>query len=301
MTALIVTCFCIAQTGSPLTAAAVSPDQKSLVVGSQRGLFVCHDLADSSAKPRLRPVKIDQLPRAIHDIAFHPGGDRVAVVGGQPAQTGQVIVLAWPSCEVLSSAEVGTDVLFAAEWLNESLLVGSLDGACRVLSPDGLIQAELVGHSKGVTSLQVVGDLIVTGSIDATLRVWDAKSHALVRTLSQHAREVVAMAVRPQNEGPVVLASASRDRTIRFWQPQIGRMVRFARLPSVPLALVWATNQHVAVACHDGRVRIVDYETVEIVREYPVSDLPLHSLTLRGETLFAGQADGHVAGLVVSQ
>lgn len=53
---------------------------------------------------------------------------------------------------------------------------------------------------------------------------------------------------------------------IRLWQPTIGRMVRFARLPAVPLDVAWSRGGEELVAgCDDGRVRRIDPDTVEIL------------------------------------
>ena len=38
------------------------------------------------------------------------------------------------------------------------------------------------------------------------------------------------------------LASASVDKTVRLWQPSIGRLVRFARLPVEPTSLAWSRD-----------------------------------------------------------
>ena len=36
-----------------------------------------------------------------------------------------------------------------------------------------------------------------------------------------------------------MVASASADRTIRIWQPTIGRLVRYVRLEAEPLSIAW--------------------------------------------------------------
>ena len=70
-----------------------------------------------------------------------------------------------------------------------------------------------------------------------------------------------------------MVASASGDRTIRFWQPTIGRMVRYVRLESEPLAIAWLSNGSLLVAsCVDGRVRAVDTDNVSVVETLPAID-----------------------------
>jgi len=61
-----------------------------------------------------------------------------------------------------------------------------------------------------------------------------------------------------------MIASASGDRTIRFWQPTIGRMVRYVRLEAEPLSIAWLDSDHVVAACVDGHIRVVDANDVTV-------------------------------------
>ncbi|MEM7233425.1 MAG: hypothetical protein AAF517_14700, partial [Planctomycetota bacterium] len=125
---------------------------------------------------------------------------------------------------------------------------------------------------------------LVTVGRDRSVRTWAATTGAPLRNLSQHSHSVVAVASRPQNgPGLSVVATASEDRSVRFWQPQIGRMMRFVRLPSVPLGLSWSHDgQRLAVSCRDGRVRWIDPVEVRILEErtalagwaYSIATLP---------------------------
>ena len=70
-----------------------------------------------------------------------------------------------------------------------------------------------------------------------------------------------------------MVASAAGDRTIRFWQPTIGRVVRYVRLESAPLDIAWLNDEsHSAAACVDGHVRIIDADTVEVRMDLPALD-----------------------------
>lgn len=51
----------------------------------------------------------------------------------------------------------------------------------------------LVGHSGGVWSSQMVGDLVISGSTDRTLRVWNAKTGQCLKVLAGHTSTVRCM------------------------------------------------------------------------------------------------------------
>jgi WD40 repeat protein len=94
-----------------------------------------------------------------------------------------------------------------------------------------------------------------------------------------------------------MVVSIGADRTVRLWQPTIGRMVRLSRLESPPLAVTW-TNSGVwiAAACADGHVRLIDPDTVGIRRDVRVLDGRAHSLASApdGRALVVGGEAGRL-------
>jgi WD40 repeat protein len=90
----------------------------------------------------------------------------------------------------------------------------------------------------------------------------------------------------------------SDDRTVRLWQPTLGRMVRFVRLAdTVPLAVRWMPDgQRVIVACTDGTLRAIDVETAAVVSAHPVIDGWAYSLAVHpdGQDAVAAGEDGQI-------
>ncbi|HEY0386530.1 MAG TPA: hypothetical protein VGC64_10985, partial [Pyrinomonadaceae bacterium] len=65
------------------------------------------------------------------------------------------------------------------------------------------------------------GRLIVAGCNDGSIKVWDAETGSLVRTLRGHERDVRAVAVSP--DGQLVL-SGGADRSLRLWDVSTGEL-----------------------------------------------------------------------------
>jgi WD40 repeat protein len=152
-------------------------------------------------------------------------------------------------------------------------------------------QIKLGGHSRAVLAIAFLPDskTLVSAGVDQSLRVWNAAEGMLIRTLDNHTAPVHELAVRPASgEGPPLVASAGADRTVRLWQPTIGRLVRFARLPSQPLALAW-TKDGARLVCSsvDGRVRVLDPDTVQVVNDLAALDGWAYSLALSPDDRFA--------------
>jgi WD40 repeat protein len=283
-----------------VTAVAFTPDGESVVVGSQAGLTVL-------SWPELKPKKkIDTQIVNIHDLAFSPNGKSLAVAGGAPAEEGLVEVFTWKTSKSSYVLKGHKDSVLAIAWRGDlSIATASLDHEIAVWDV-GTRQPthRLRGHSRGVATLKFLPDqkMLVSGGLDQNLRVWNIASAEMVKTLNNHTREVHQLAVRPGTSGLPMIASVSDDRTVRIWQPTIGRMVRFAQLDTQPLAVDWlADGSYIAVAATDGHVHLIDPNTVEIVADLPAVDGWAYTLAVHpndGSLLVGGQ-NGQLQRLVL--
>jgi WD40 repeat protein len=170
---------------------------------------------------------------------------------------------------------------------------------------EGGTSQKLEGHSRGVLAAAFLpGDAgLLTAGVDASLRLWDTRTGEVVRTLSNHTLPVHDLAVRPGGGTPPMAVSASDDRTVRFWQPTVGRLVRFARLEAVPLAVAWTADGGAAVvACMDGRVRAIDPDTAEVLDDRPALDGPAYSIAIAPDgTVLVGGRGGQLRRVDIKQ
>jgi WD40 repeat protein len=286
-------------TKPPITALAFAPDGQTIVAGSQAGVQVY-------SWPALELERtITAVVPNIHDLAFSPDGNLLAVAGGVPSEGGLIELYSWPGGEPLRVLEGHDDSVLAVAWLDpSSLLSGSLDYRIIRWNVDaGSSMRELAGHSRGVSTLVFLkdGHTMVSAGIDQSVRAWDIESGDLLRTLNNHTQPVHALATRPGTDGLPMVASAGRDRTVRLWQPTIGRMVRFARLAAEPLDIAWSNDgSRLLAACADGNLRIIDPASVEVVRNLPALDGWAYALAVhpRDGSVALGGADGQLRRVV---
>jgi WD40 repeat protein len=67
----------------------------------------------------------------------------------------------------------------------------------------------LTGHRGVISTVKFDNDIIVTGSVDSTLRVWDAKTGECLKRLEGHEGEIVCV-----HYNGSVIVTGSEDKTI---------------------------------------------------------------------------------------
>lgn len=98
------------------------------------------------------------------------------------------------------------------------LITGSNDRTVRVWNLETGAELHcLKGHTRAVRCLQFDEAKLITGSMDNTIKVWDWRRGKCIRTLAGHANGVVCL-----NFDSNLLASGSVDSTIRVWNFRSG-------------------------------------------------------------------------------
>jgi len=121
-----------------------------------------------------------------------------------------------------------------------SLASGSEDATIKIWDWEhGDLECTLKGHTKAVLSVDFGGPrggtLLASCSSDTTVRLWDpAEEYKTVRTLPGHDHAVSCVRFIPSGLtgyplSGTLLASASRDRSIRIWDVTTGYCVRTLR------------------------------------------------------------------------
>lgn len=78
---------------------------------------------------------------------------------------------------------------------------------------------KLLGHTKWIRSIRMVGDTVLTGSDDWTARVWSVSRGTCDAVLACHAGPILSVEHSPSDKG---IITGSADGLIRFWENNEG-------------------------------------------------------------------------------
>ena len=290
---------------APITALAVAPSGTEVVAGSQAGLELRRipHVVPGVLIPTIPHFElVRKLPTElehIHDVRFSPDGNLLGVVGGSPSQHGAVELYRWPEATLHSRRELHEDLNYSIGWQadSKSFAVAGFDTRVSICDINQKVPLRVIeGHSRSVLAVAFLpGEFgLASGGVDESIRLWEPATGKLLRSLSNHTKSVTGLAVRPGDwPGPPSLASIGLDHTVRLWQPTIGRLMRFARLSSPPLDVSWMNDGNlIVVACKDGKLRVIDPDSMEMLEEISAIDGIAYCLTVlpNGKVAVGGQA-----------
>ncbi len=127
-----------------------------------------------------------------------------------------------------SPAQVETPSTSKFPWRPRPLL-NLITGVLPTIAPPSpwqktQLRRTLSGHSDVVKSVAISpdGKILVSGSYDKTIKVWDLVTGKLLHTLTGHTQRVTCIAISPDGQ---IIASGSYDRTIKLWAITSGELL----------------------------------------------------------------------------
>ncbi|KAG0170023.1 hypothetical protein DFQ28_004966 [Apophysomyces sp. BC1034] len=157
---------------------------------------------------------------------------------------------------VLKGHSAGVTCLQSCDAQN-ILVTGSSDKTVMVWDlGTGEVLRTLKGHTRSVRTLQFDGTKLVTGSMDHTLRIWNYHSGKCIRTLEGHTAGVIHLHFNSQ-----ILASGSADHTVRVWNFAAGECYTLTgHLDAVNNVRIHQHSNYLLSSSDDGTIRVWDLE-----------------------------------------
>jgi WD40 repeat protein len=140
------------------------------------------------------------------------------------------------------------------------------------------------------------GRSIVSGSVDKSVRVWDAATGRERRRLEGHSWHVADVAVSP--DGKLVASAGTDDKTVRIWDLEKGSTRHVIEGPEVAEGVAFSPDgKLLATSWWDGHIRFYERDTwkcerdVTVALKKPSSDFRPRVAFVDTETLAVGGID----------
>jgi F-box/WD-40 domain protein MET30 len=157
-----------------------------------------------------------------------------------------------------------TDSVMCLQFEDNILMTGSYDATVKIWDMEtGEELRTLRGHTAGVRCLQFDDTKLITGSLDRTIKVWNWRTGECVSTLPGHSEAVIAL-----HFDDTLLASASVDRTVKIWNFADKSAFVLPHPEGVNAVKIDTASRTVLTACDDGAARLWDLDTKTCIRVF---------------------------------
>lgn len=198
-------------------ALAFSPDGKTLAVASEDGAIEFRDPADGSL---VGPSFV--APQRPTWIGFTPDGKALAVACTERALRFYDPTTGTSLFELSGHERRIAEAAFSAD--GAICTTVSIDGVCIVWDVATRSERFRLKHPAAARAVAISADrsLIATGADDRCIRLWDARTGALVREFNEAKHHVFGLAFHPAGN---VIFSCCRDPVIQVWDVRTGREI----------------------------------------------------------------------------
>jgi WD40 repeat protein len=213
-----------------VTACAISPDSSRIVAADMYCVLKIWDASTAQEVVTLRPERqahrYEEASYEVDACAFSPDGTRIVslstnghLVLWDPADGSQIATLVPPiegiGCSSFFIFSPDGSALLSTKFLHDEVLM------LRDVST-GRALATLAGHKAKVLccAFSADGSRIVSGSSDATVKVWDVARATRLDRPAGHTGKVSICAFSPDGSR---IVSGSKDGILKLWDSESGR------------------------------------------------------------------------------
>jgi WD40 repeat protein len=222
----------------------------------------------------------------------------LAVAGGAPGQSGEVMLVDSASGEIVKSLATAADCFLSARFSPDGsrLAVSGADNVVRVIDvTSGMETSRIQQHADWVMSVSWSpdGTKLASASRDRTARVYDSTNGELLVSFTEHGSPVNAVVFAADGKSVI---SADREKNVFIWNVEEGKKQgEFKGFDGEVFQLAVRSGELLSCAV-DGKVRLHRLEGRKLVRTNAAAADRIVSLALAptGGLLAAGAFNGEI-------
>lgn len=165
---------------------------------------------------------------------------------------------------------------------DNTIAVGGMDDSVTIYDRSSTTCAKksvLLSHQGYISALKVLGDRLLSGSGDSTIRLWDTSTGQEVTTFCGHRGDCTDLDTLRDN--PNIFVSGSVDASCRLWDARSGKTTRWFRAKyGVNCVSLFPTGSMIACGCDSASFEYWDvgsYNQIARGKVRPKSSIP-HTL-----------------------
>lgn len=171
---------------------------------------------------------------------------------------------------------------------NHSILVtGSRDRYLKIWDiKSGQLKHTLEGHTGSVLCLQFDHQHLITGSSDSTLIVWNIHTGEKIKTLIGHGESVLNVKMRGNT-----VVSCSKDRTVKVWDLDTGALRMNLRGHKAAVNAVQFKDDTIVSASGDRTIKIWNINTGKCIQTLDSHSRGIACVEYDGQYIVSGSSD----------
>ncbi|KAI9342340.1 WD40-repeat-containing domain protein [Obelidium mucronatum] len=153
----------------------------------------------------------------------------------------------------------------------------------------GVCHLLLSGHDGIISAVKLTPKFVLTGGVDATVKIWNVETKECVRTLSGHESEIVAIQV-----GNHIIVTGSEDNTIRVWKSSSGELLQILRGHTGAVCAVQISGEMIVSGSIDHSIRVWNWKSGKCINILRGHQGYVYCLQLHNTELISGSSDGSI-------
>ncbi|KAI8646541.1 WD40-repeat-containing domain protein [Parasitella parasitica] len=205
---------------------------------------------------------------------------------------GKCKIRPFPPKNNFSSAPVFEDVqhnsgIYCLQFDSNLLVTGSRDRNLKMWNiRTGQLLRTLEGHTASVLCLQFDHRYIISGSSDGTLIIWDINTGRKLKTLKGHGESVLNVKLLGNT-----IVSCSKDRTVRTWDLDRGVSKMTFRGHRAAVNAVQFKGDRIVSASGDRAIKIWDMNTGQCLKTLDSHSRGIACVEYDGQYIVSGSSD----------